>query len=57
VRDDNVFHFMAVEEGFDFAEMHIELLATFRGLSGPEGVVEAKNLGARLIGGPIDSLC
>jgi len=37
--------------------MHIELLATFRGLSGPEGVVEAKNLRARLIGGPIDSLC
>jgi hypothetical protein len=41
VRDDDVSHFMAVEEGFDFGEMHIELLATFRGPTARKDRVDA----------------
>src|ERR1039457_947802 len=43
VRDDNVLHFMAVEEGFHFGEVHIELLATFRGPSARKDVTDATN--------------
>ena len=57
VRHDNVFHFMAVEEGFNFGEMHIELLATFRGSTARKDRVDATNLvqGAAAAGFP--SLC